>query len=120
MPTAQVLHEFLDLSAFHIFHQPTRLASRMAYAIAFHPPPLEGRLTDIMLFRRLLLNPPRRFMVAVEKRSRKSHVRRDINLHSGIDRGDHRLQADSPTRRLAPARLARHPKRCRQIKFFVS
>lgn len=40
MPSAQVLQALRLLIARHIFSQPTRLASRSEYQIAFQPPPL--------------------------------------------------------------------------------
>jgi hypothetical protein len=46
MPTAQVLHVFLERMSFHIVHQPTRRASFRLYPMAFHPPPLRGRFIN--------------------------------------------------------------------------
>jgi hypothetical protein len=43
------LHAFFDRIAFHIFHQPTRLASFMLYPMAFHPPPLRGRFMSVVV-----------------------------------------------------------------------
>ncbi len=79
MPSAQVLQALRLLIARHIRSQPTRLASRSEYQIAFQPPPL--------------------FMGGILASLR---VRRQLRIGVGITAFGHRITAVGRTKLVLP------------------